>query len=75
MKLKKLALLLCALGPLCGCASIPVPTATSKPFCRAVTNVCIDKDDVLTEVTATQIEGNNLGRAKVCGKPKACRKG
>ena len=75
MKLRKRALLLCAPVLLCGCASKPAVIASSRPFCKAVTNVCISKDDVLTDDTATQIEGNNLGRAKVCGKPKACRKG
>jgi hypothetical protein len=27
----------------------------------------------LTELTATQIEANNLGRAPICGKPPKCK--
>jgi hypothetical protein len=69
----KLASLLCSLVLSAGCASKVVPIADSRPFCGAVKHVCIDRDDVLTEMTATQIEANNLGRAPICGKPKPCK--
>jgi hypothetical protein len=74
MKPKKLALLLLALAHLPGCASTRVQTVvSSKPFCRAMKHVCIKDADVLTDETATEIEGNNLGRAPICGKPKPCK--
>jgi hypothetical protein len=59
---------------LAGCASAPKPVLvpTSEPFCRAVQTVCISKDDQLTEGTASQVEANNLGRAKVCKRQVAC---
>jgi hypothetical protein len=66
---------LCAFnGALSGCASAPKPilVPTSEPFCRAVHTVCISKDDQLTEGTASQVEANNLGRAKVCKRQVAC---
>ena len=50
---------------LAGCET-PKYVATSKPLCRAVQTVLISKDDQMTEGTASQIEANNLGRAKVC---------
>lgn len=56
-----------------GACSKEVPVATSKPFCRAVKPVCISKDDVLTDGTATQIEANNLGHRSVCGRPPKCK--
>lgn len=75
MTLRKHVLLLCSLVLLPGCASTPARTVvSSKPFCRAVAPVCIDKDDVITEQSAKQIEGNNLGRERVCGRPKPCQK-
>lgn len=49
------------------------PVATAKPVCPVVKPVCIGKDDVLTEETAQQIEANELGRAKICGRPPRCR--
>lgn len=55
-----------------GCAK-EVPVATSKPFCRAMKNVCISNDDVLTERTASQIEANNLGHKRLCGTPPPCK--
>jgi uncharacterized lipoprotein YajG len=74
MKPLKLVLLLCAPALLSGCATPrTVVIASSKPFCRAVQHVCISASDVLTEPTAQQIEGNNLGRAPICGKPKPCK--
>lgn len=73
MKPLKLALLLSALVPLGGCVKEVVPTASVKPFCPAIKNICIKDADVLTEDTATAIEGNNLARAKLCGKPRACK--
>lgn len=44
-----------------------------KPVCPVVRPVCIGKDDVLTEKTATQLEANELGRSKLCGKPPKCK--
>jgi hypothetical protein len=35
--------------------------------------VCIKDADVLTDETATAIEGNNLGRERLCGKPPRCK--
>lgn len=53
-----------------GCAEKVV--ISSEPFCKAVTNTCISKDDKLTEKTAQSIEANNLGRQSICGKPTPC---
>ena len=72
-RLKHVSLLL-VLGLLSGCASKPVVIATSQPLCKAVKHECISKDDELTEGTATQIEGNNLARERLCGKPPKCKK-
>lgn len=48
----------------------------STPLCRAVKPVCISKDDVLTEGTATGIEANNLGITRVCKiKKTVCKPG
>jgi hypothetical protein len=74
MKPLKLALLLIVPVLLAGCAPTRiVATADSRPFCRAVQHVCVSASDVFTEPTAQQIEGNNLGRAPICGKPKPCK--
>jgi hypothetical protein len=74
MKPSKLVPLLCALAPLAGCATTKtVAIADPRPFCKAVQHVCISASDVFTEPTAQQIEGNNLGRAPICGKPKPCK--
>lgn len=67
----KLACLLCALVLLQGCA--PTIVSTAQPFCRAMTQTCINNDDVITEGTAQQIEGNNLARERLCGRPKKCK--
>lgn len=56
-----------------GCAKEVVVTA--EPLCAAVRNVCISRDDKLTEGTASQIEANNLARRRLCGKPPSCRTG
>lgn len=60
---------------LSGCANTIV--ATAEPFCDAARPVCIAADDRITEPTAKQIEGNNLGLVKVCKlKPaEVCPKG
>lgn len=63
MRMAMIAVL--ALG---GCATVPV--ATVAPVCGAVSTVFISKEDILTEGTATQIEANNLARAKLCGKSR-----
>lgn len=65
MRLRKLALVLCGLVPLAGCATGTI-VATAEPFCAAVAHVCISRDDRLTEGTAVQVEANNLGRGKIC---------
>jgi hypothetical protein len=57
-----------------GCAPTVKYVPTSQPFCAAVQAVCISKDDKMTEGTATQIEANNLGHARVCKKRVACNK-
>lgn len=69
MRLAKLALLLASLVLSSGCAK-DIIVATAEPLCEAVQHVCISRDDRLTEGTATQLEANNLGRAKVCTVPK-----
>jgi hypothetical protein len=68
MRLSKLALPLCALVLLPGCA--PTIVATAAPSCRALQTVLIDNEDWLTEQTAQQIEANNLARERLCGKKK-----
>ena len=55
-----------ALLLLAGCGQTVKYVPTAAPFCKAVQPVCIDKDDVLTEPTASQVEANNLGMTKVC---------
>lgn len=50
---------------LCGCAQQIV--ATAKPFCAAVKDVTVSRDDVLTDGTARQIRQNIVGRKRVCG--------
>lgn len=63
--MRTLALIALAALMLAGCETTKyVPT--SAPFCKAVQTVCISKDDTLTEGTASQVEANNLGHAKVC---------
>jgi hypothetical protein len=74
MKPLKLALLLIVPVLLSACAAPRTAAiADSRPFCRAVQHVCVSASDVFTEPTAQQIEGNNLGRAPICGKPKPCK--
>ena len=64
---------LCALA---GCATPTKYVVDSTPFCRSVAPVCISKDDVLTEGTATGIEANNLGITRVCKVKKTiCKPG
>ena len=50
-----------------GCAQTKY-VATSEPFCAAVKTLCVSKDDKITEDTASDMEANNLGRAKICKK-------
>ncbi len=69
MQLLKLALVLCGLGLLSGCAQSTI-VATAEPACAALAHVCISREDKLTEGTAVMIEGNNLGRAALCKPPK-----
>lgn len=61
----KLVVPLLALVLLCGCAQETI-VATAEPMCGAITQICISRDDRLTEGTATQIEGNNLARRRLC---------
>ena len=61
---------------LAGCATPTKYVVDSTPFCRSVAPVCISKDDVLTEGTATGIEANNLGITRVCKVKKTiCKPG
>lgn len=69
MKRGRLVLLLPVLALLAGCSSGQI-AVTAEPLCAAVAHVCVSKADQLTEGTAVQIEANNLGRAKVCPRPK-----
>ena len=63
--LPRISAITLAVSLLAGCGETKyIPT--SAPFCKAVAPVCISKDDVLTEDTATQVEANNLGMTKVC---------
>lgn len=41
--------------------------ATVTPICESTTTVYVSKSDTLTQVTASQIESNNLAREKLCG--------
>jgi hypothetical protein len=68
MPLLMRVLLLCSPALLCGCAKTFV--ATAGPSCRAMQTVLISKDDGLTELTAQQIEANNLARERLCGRKK-----
>lgn len=65
-------ILIMAAALVAGCTTKYV--ATPKPFCAAVTPVCVSKDDQLTEETASQIEANNLGSASACKKRVRCEK-
>lgn len=58
-KLARLALPLALLGPLTGCATPFVVTATN---CDVGNLITISKKDVLTERTASDIEANNKSR-------------
>ena len=61
-------------GPalLSACSSTPV--ATVEPFRTAVRDVCISRDDKLTERTASQIEANNLALRKMLERGSQCPK-
>lgn len=50
---------------LSGCSGTFV--ATVEPFCEAVRDVHVSKQDQLTEGTAKQIRANIEGRTRVCG--------
>ena len=52
---------------LSGCAQTKY-VATPEPFCAAVKTLCVSKDDKITDDTASDMEANNLGRAKICKK-------
>ena len=72
----KRAIFVLLFAPLAGCATPTKYVATSVPLCAAVKPVCISKDDVLTEGTATGIEANNLGITRVCKVKKTiCKPG
>ena len=71
----KCAIFVLLFAPLAGCATPTKYVVDSTPFCRSVAPVCISKDDVLTEGTATGIEANNLGITRVCKVKKTiCKK-
>jgi hypothetical protein len=58
-----------------GCATQYV--ASAKPFSKAVTPICISKQDQMTEGTAQQIEADNLALQQItkrrvpCAQPKS----
>lgn len=58
-----LLILVFVLVLLAGCGTV----ATVAPVCGAMRTVYISKADVLTEQTASTIEGNNLAYATLCG--------
>jgi hypothetical protein len=58
--------------PIAGCSTTQY-VATSQPFCAAVKTVCISKADQMSESTASQVEANNLGWAKVCKRRVVCK--
>jgi hypothetical protein len=74
-----LAMLSGCAGPLFGSGEVQtryVPTA--KPFCAAVTKVCINDDDKLTDPTAKQVLGNNRGldelsKKRLCPPQPKCK--
>lgn len=57
---------------LSGCASTPV--ATVEPFRTAMRDVCVSRDDALTERTAQQVEANNLALRKLLSRGSQCPK-
>lgn len=59
-----------ALGLLAGCSSTPV--ATVEPFRTALRDVCIAREDVLSEGTAKQIEANNLALRRMLKRGSQC---
>ena len=65
-----LASLPIVLALLTGCASTLV--ATVEPFCGKLEDVCVSKDDRLTEGTASKIEGNNLALRAGCKRTTQC---
>lgn len=69
--LKRAAPLTC-LALLGGCSSTPV--ATVEPFRTALRDVCIAREDVLTEDTAKQIEANNLALRRMLKRGSQCPK-
>lgn len=50
-----------------GCGETVRYVATSKPFDKAISPVCVSKDDQMTEGTAQKVEGNNLAINKLTG--------
>ena len=76
MKAVRLAVLLMLPVLLGACSSTIV--ATAEPFCADVVRpVCVSREDKISEPTARQIEGNNLGIVHMCKiRPKdVCPKG
>lgn len=65
-------LLLLGLVLLSGCSSTPV--ATVEPFRTALKDVCVSREDHLTEGTAQRIEANNLALRKMLDRPSQCPK-
>lgn len=62
-RLAKLTLLLSVPALLTACANGTAPTADM--FCKSWREIDISKADVLTDKTASQIEGNNDARKSV----------
>lgn len=59
-----------ALGLLAGCSSTPV--ATVEPFRAALRDVCVAREDRLSEGTAQQIEANNLALRRMLKRGSQC---
>jgi len=73
MRPARRGLLLLSLVPLTGCGTTLV--ATVEPVCtpEVLRDVCVSKDDKLTEPTAQAIEGNNLALRKLCKRESLCK--
>ena len=71
-KAKWLALLPIGLAPLSACSSTPV--ATVDPFRTALRDVCVSREDKLTEPTARAIERNNLALREMLDRSSQCPK-
>lgn len=75
LKLGSLLILPALLGACASATAITVTPLCGETAAKApIKPVCINKDDALTEKTASQIEGNNLALTKLCKVKVDCRK-